>query len=309
MGLDHHFGFMKIKYTVSLLLTSLCISNCTHNDRSGAKLDTEFATDVISGNEIRAVDKFGKVSKDYLHAEKFYFKGNRFPATSTAFTGLILPTGKEIDARVQLKDGRTLLIEKAPSRNTWFLLAKTNQNAIRTSNGIFQEGPQLPFAIAFSHLTLLSDGRVLIVVANEESANGESANGESNPCLDCLLVFDPKSNRILEITRLSKPRYQPGIVELGNRNILVVGGETRTALPNRYMIHTPLIELVDLEQKTSTIVGQLHQARSLPQVFPVGKNQALILGGFRDGTGKDLWINTAELYLGNELSTKKSKAL
>lgn len=282
---------MKIKYTISLLLASLCISNCTHNDSSGAKLDTEFTTDIISGNEIIAVDKFGKVTKDYLHAEKFYFKGNLFSATSTAFTGLILPTGKEIDGRVQLKDGRTLLIEKAPSRNTWFLLAETNQNAIRTSTGIFQEGPQLPFAIVSSYLTLLSDGRVLIVVANEEGDH----------CLNCLLVFDPKSNRILEITRLSKPRYQPGIVELGDRNILVVGGETRTALPNRNMIHTPLIELVDLEQKTSTVVGQLHQARSLPQVFPVGKNQALILGGFRDGTGRDLWVNTAELYLGNKL--------
>lgn len=272
------------KKILSVLAASLLISGCTCCDWNNTKQYTEFATDSIPSNEIKAIDKSGKITSNYLIAEKFYFEGNLFHTRSSAFKGLILPSGKEIDGRVLIRDGRELLIESAPSKSIWFL----------TTDGTFQKGPELPFVITNSYLSRLSDGRILLVVAKED-----------NRILEFVLLYDCDADSFLEVTRLSIPRYQPGIAELGNKKILIVGGIT--SMPTRSIVHTPLIELVDLDLRTSTVVGQLHQARDLPHVLPLGTDKALIVGGFQGNIDRDLWVNTAEIYNGKTTSAELIK--
>ena len=120
-------------------------------------------------------------------------------------------------------------------------------------------------------------------------------------------IFDPKKNTVCLAGALNKPRENHGVASLHNGKILLVGGRTADDFSDADENLTSTVELYDLNTLTCTVVGQLHQARQSPEVFPVGASGALVLGGstdaFRDDP-KDSHILTAELYAG----TKTSKA-
>ena len=89
-------------------------------------------------------------------------------------------------------------------------------------------------------------------------------------------VFDPVTEQFEEVCQLKSPRYQHTATAIDANRILVIGGRQRqdpaTALDT--------IELVDIERRTSTIVGNLRMPRKgHTTVLLPGTPILLIVGG------------------------------
>lgn len=149
-------------------------------------------------------------------------------------------------------------------------------------------GPALELARSSHLLTLLSDGRVLI-------SGGIKAPGKRRSELE---IFDPETNSILEVCKLLKPRCHHQAVELKNGKVLIISGETDKDLHDAGESLTSTIEIVDVKEGTSKILGQLHNARRFFDVFSRASSLFVVGGemdGYFDGPG-DSSVLTVEEY-------------
>jgi hypothetical protein len=194
-----------------------------------------------------------------------------------------------------LKDGRFFISggviadsEGPPIGNTWLFDPRTKK---------LLNGPDLISPRCNHFSDVLRDGRVLI-------------NGGENPSyqrtVTAIEIYDPRTNTIEKVCDLNKPRTFHRTIELNDGKILVISGETREDIHDAGETLTSTVELVDLEKKTATIVGQLHNARRSFGVVPVGNSGALIFGGEMDGyfdVPGESSVLTVELYDGKVSST------
>ncbi len=290
----------------------------------------EYATDVVDSDRLRLLDKDGRwlSSKDdpyaFYNARKIFFDNELLPVLPASVFGgssLLEPwrlcdrrffDGSQIGidwyAITKLQDGRLFISGGKPREGSIWRVPGDTVETFRSNRtfffdpatGDYSKGPNLLQQRANHTSTLLEDGRVLIT-------------GGGWPLLASNIreveIFDPKSNTVSLVGVMNKPRANHGLTELHNGKILLVCGRTAADFSDADENLTSTVELLDLNTSTCTIVGQLHQAREFPEVFPVGASGAIVLSGstdaFRDDP-KDSHILTAELYQGTRSSKAKS---
>lgn len=264
----------------------------------------KFATEIVDLARIQVLDRDGKyldvVNDPYVFdtkAKEVFIDRKSvgvFPDSNEdedKLLGGALPSTLSIDGEeqafnsynyTQLKDGRYFIcggVVVATGKKincTWIFDPASKR---------LQRGPNLIVARDWHLVTLLKDGRVFI--------SGGETSYDRTPSLarvNCsysghvreLELYDPKTNTISKVCNLNKPRYWHRTIELNNGKVLIISGETDKEIHDAGVSLTSTVELVDIEQKTSTVVGQLHHARRSFDVFPMG-NGVLILGGEMDG--------------------------
>lgn len=288
----------------------------------------EYATDVVDSDRFRLLAADGKRLNStgdayaFYNAKKIFFDNELLPTPpASVFGGSSLREpwrlcdrrffdGSQIGidwyAITKLQDGRLFISGGKPREGSIWRVPGDTVETFRSNRtfffdpatGDYSKGPNLLQQRANHTSTLLEDGRVLI------TGGGWPLFA---PNIREVEIFDPKKNTVCLAGALNKPRENHGVASLHNGKILLVGGRTAADFSDADENLTSTVELYDPNNSSSTLVGQLHQARQSPKVFPVGASGAIVLSGstdaFRDDP-KDSSILTAELYDG----TKTSKA-
>lgn len=284
------------------LCTSLTISACGAELRSDERTPfiMKFATSVIAPSRIKILGLNGqqldqqtdRYAFDHGKAKQIFFDGKKvgeFPlpdhfdkvgnlvelkkrmefgkvpynGKTQQLTGFDLT--KLSDGRMLISGGQILNTDGPPLGCTWLL--EQNSKAVK-------RGPDMHSPRAYHQATTLSDGRILI-------------SGGMFLWSDCsvkeLEIYDPKLNKITVVGRLNKPRKFQRTIEIPGRKALIISGETSKALHDAGNSLTSTVEVLDLDQQTVTVVGQLHNARIGFSVFPLDNGKVLIAGGSMDG--------------------------
>ncbi len=188
---------------------------------------------------------------------------------------------------IKLSDGRIFVCggitdhnKLSPLKETWLLDPRTK---------LIVPGPQMNTARCLASLLLLKDGRILIL-------GGQSSVGKGS--LGVSEMYDPVSNRIYDFGKLSVPRVSPGVVQLGNGNVIVVGGLTGNQ-PDKYGSETQSVEILDVPKRQYKLGGNITFQRSDPIVVPYKDNQAVVIGGFvvlDNLSGDAVWQRNWEIF-------------
>ena len=99
-------------------------------------------------------------------------------------------------------------------------------------------GPPLTEARCKPSLLLLNDGRILIV-------GGIKTDGISTS--NAIEIFDPASNTISLLGRLSEARGGAGCIQISDDKVAVIGGQTKYCLSGLVQAPTGICEIVDLK--------------------------------------------------------------
>lgn len=143
---------------------------------------------------------------------------------------------------------------------TWLLEPKTSR---------LKDGPQLLRARKSCTLSYLSSGKILV---------SGGLDGSAEPLRECE-TFDPKTQSMSKFSPLSCPRNGHSVIELGNKNLLVVNGRTNAKLADSPGRLTASIEEWKPGQNAFHITGRTRKARYEPQLFLISGNQVLIAKG------------------------------
>lgn len=289
----------------------------------------EYATDVVDSDRLRLLAADGHRLNPtgdayaFCNAKQIFFDNELLPSPAPALGGSSrLEPWRLCDRRffdgsqigidwyaiTMLQDGRLFISGGKPREGSIWRVPGDTVETFRSNRtfffdpatGDYSKGPNLLQPRACHTATRLEDGRVLIT---------GGAWPILAPNIREVEIFDPKSNTVSLVGVMNKPRKNHGAASLHNGKILLVGGRTAADFSDADENLTSTVELLDLNTSTCTIVGQLHQAREFPEVFPVGASGAIVLSGstdaFRDDP-KDSYILTAELYQGAKSSKAKS---
>lgn len=164
------------------------------------------------------------------------------------------------------------------SKLTWLINPQT---------GSIRQGPNLHFGRSQHNMLRLRDGRILI-----------SGGYDFTILLKSVEIFDPATNTISYVGDMSLPRTGHGVIELTNGNILIAGGQTDKPLANAPGDLTDKVEILNLKNKTFSLVGRIITPRRDFIIVPFKKNQIIIAGGMNVdwiGLGDARWVRDAEL--------------
>ncbi len=134
---------------------------------------------------------------------------------------------------------------------TWLLEPKTSR---------LKDGPQLLRARKACTLSYLSSGKILV----------SGGLGSAQILNDCE-TFDPKTQSMSKFSPLESPRNGHSIIELGNKNLLVVGGKDLHVLDT--------IERWNPKENSFRIIGRARKVRFEPQLFLIDAKHVLIAKG------------------------------
>lgn len=183
------------------------------------------------------------------------------PKTNHFILGPNMITGREAFAVVLLNDGRVFIAggehhDKEKWKNgvkyeinlksTEFYNPKTNK---------FEQGPDLLLPRSFSHAILLENGNVLMFGGHGEY---DKEQGPTHP-LD-IDVFNPYTNKISRIGKLSQAKFGDFAIRTKNNNIYMFEG-----LIDGKFVKT--VELYNPETNVSKIVA--NRASSADQISPI----------------------------------------
>lgn len=163
----------------------------------------------------------------------------------------------------------------ASLKETWFFDPKLGKAVA---------GPSMEHGRVRHSLTELKDGRILII-------GGEDLF--TNKAIKSIEIVDPRSRAIADGGTLCIPRTNHGVVQLQNGDVLVVGGYTSADAESS---PTASVEVINLSNMKSRIVGVMLIERSHPVVIPF-ESSAIVAGGWhRDMSGDYRWVRNAELF-------------
>ncbi len=118
-------------------------------------------------------------------------------------------------------------------------------------------------------LTLLADGRVLV----------SGGCTEDGIVLSSIQIFDPHTMNLEEFAKLNVARAEHTARKLNNGNVLVAGGTTTNELSDSGADYTSTLELIDIQNKSATLIGQMRQSRAIPMLEPIGIDKCIIRHG------------------------------
>jgi len=198
-------------------------------------------------------------------------------------TGTFSPTGSMSVARSSpsttlFPDGRVLVVGGQGPVSSLASFASAELYDPRT--GTFSPTGSMSVARGSPSVTLLSDGRVLVV-------GGQSAGGTS---LASAELYDPRTGTFSPTGSMSLARSWLSATLLSDGRVLVVGGErTGAALLSLFAS----AELYDPRTGTFSPTGSMSVARSSPSAALLPDGRVLVVGGL-DAGGTPL--TSAELY-------------
>lgn len=164
------------------------------------------------------------------------------------------------------------------SKATWLIDPK---------HGSARQGPQLHYGRSAHSMVLLRDGRVLI-----------SGGDDYTNILSSVEIYDPATNTMTDVCNMHSPRTAHSVIELSNSKILIVGGKTTSQLANAPGDMTDTVELLDLRNKQSTLIGRIQTARESAIIAQLAANKVIIAGGMKVnwvGIGDKRWVRDAEI--------------
>lgn len=121
------------------------------------------------------------------------------------------------------------------------------------------------------NLSTLKNGKILI--------SGGFEKGDTGKPIDSVEIFDPHTQTFSHIGKMNLPRLHHSVRQLASGLILIVAGQTNRQLSDSPGGLTCTVEVLDLENKSFTLIGSLRQARRNALIVPVGHDGALICGG------------------------------
>ena len=196
--------------------------------------------------------------------ELFHGKEGQFVVVSR------LNTGRTRHRSVLLADGRVLVTGGSDASGAVLAGAEV----FDPSTNSFRPVATMVDARRDHTVTLMPDGRVVVV------GGGQAGNR----AVDGVEVYDPKTERFEPVCVLNQVRYEHTATALDASHVLIIGGRTGQRITDAL----DTMELVDLERRTSTVVGRLrlprrvHTTVLLPDSNPV---MVLIVGGAVGETG------------------------
>ncbi len=277
----------------------------------------EYATDIVDTKRLRFADKNGQereIDYGWREVRKIYLDNELvtgFPPDTVEAAKVESPfqfdseqMGLRCHATTQLKDGRIFISGGVRNEHSPWPVPGGSPESFKSNQTFFYDpktatysnGPNLVLPRAGHTMITLKDGRVLI-------AGGGWPNGSAN-ILE-VEMFDPNLNLISPAGHLGVPRENYGTAQLGNGNVLFVGGRTADSYSDAAEHLTSTIELYDPRTGGSTLVGQLRYARENPDICATGDSGALIVGGTTDAfcdDPSDARIKVVEYYDGKTSS-------
>lgn len=281
---------LKFKCIIALVILSAALSSCTDDgvtylDCDGKKINNRDWFDSackveFEGREYETAVGNGEHIREKLSSLK----------SARDFYDLLLPIDGNAESVVQysgveLPDGRVFIVggcarDKVLSQ-TWLYSPATKK---------VYAGPSMSTARCEVSLLLLGDGRVLILGGKPSAYSGVSAQSE---------IFDPKRNLIADCGRLAVPRVSPGLVQLRNNMVVIVGGVTTPSFAEGPGHETNKVEILDLEQKRCTAAGEIVYPRYWPVLIPHGDDQVIVVGGMYmldNVSGDTVWQTERETF-------------
>ncbi len=82
-----------------------------------------------------------------------------------------------------------------------------------------------------------------------------------------------------EFAKLNVARAEHTARKLNNGNVLVAGGTTTNELSDSGADYTSTLELIDIQNKSATLIGQMRQSRAIPMLEPIGIDKCIIRHG------------------------------
>jgi hypothetical protein len=149
-----------------------------------------------------------------------------------------------------------------------------------------------PFEKSRASLVCFKDGRVL-------ASGGEvNENGIDRP-IPTRALLDPKAKTLTKLSALHVPRSDDAIVELGDKRIIFIGGQTTKEFADDGTDNlTDTVEQLDLNSGASKIIGRISVPRHGVIARLVGDNEIFIVGGWnqRQIARDERWWPGAELF-------------
>lgn len=199
------------------------------------------------------------------------------------------PQGCYFTSETYKIDGKPLMFE--PTEMYYHIPIPTFSNVVRTQSGNLafinpipnKKNPVICFSginARFSpelkelhkdgRLTVLSDGKLLVT-------GGFKMDGKPS---DTIEILDPHKMKFEPVFgKLNIGRANHTAVCLRNGKVLIISGTTTKELSDAGDDYTSTVELIDVPNKTVTLVGQLYQARTNACINVLGVDKCIIRNG------------------------------
>jgi len=275
--------FASVNYAVvlvSMLLSSWVLFSCGVETRTEVPIVSKLADDKLIGWDNASVSVDANIvtyaGKPFLtkslrdsRAERAVEAYCKWKSGTAPYLPVKTAVGERLveDWRaITLASGEVFIVGGAFKEppgvidQTWLLEPKTSR---------LKDGPQLLRARKSCTLSYLSSGKILV---------SGGLDGNAEPLSECE-NFDPKTQSMSKFSPLSCPRNGHSVIELGNKNLLVVNGRTNAKLADSPGRLTASLEEWKPGQNAFRIIGRTRKARFEPQLFLVSGDQVLIAKG------------------------------
>jgi len=207
------------------------------------------------------------------------------PATQSFTATGPMSTPRIDHASVTLKDGRVLVLGGTTNGQA----ALNTSEVFDPAAGAFKVTATMGAPREAATASLLNDGRVLV-------AGGNFTQGEDFYFVVAAELYDPASDRFSISGRMKTPRINHTAQALPDGRVLIIGGLGEDPLgPNAIAVRD--VEAYDPATGEFTVIGQLSEGRTQPQVTLLKDGKVLVSGGVGLDAQQNLVVSsTVEVF-------------
>lgn len=194
------------------------------------------------------------------------------PATRGFSQGPDLIQARSTHTQTRLKDGRYLLVGGVDTKN----VATATCEVFDPTTGKFSAVGSLTYKRVFHQAILMADGRVVVLggFADLGALLGTQKALESG--IRQTEIFDPKTDTWTVGASLRYGRGAPGVEDIGNGKVLVIGGVVKgTFAPDL----NNTCELYDMAANTVASARSITTRTAFTTTFQLPGNRVLVAGG------------------------------
>lgn len=131
-----------------------------------------------------------------------------------------------------------------------------------------QQGPPLTCGRAMHTVLRLYDGRLMLIGGISESPTRQYAT--------LIEIIDPRKRSCVASGRLKEGRLFPAVMQVDDAKVVIAGGQVDA----RGKIETDSVELYDLDNSSSQLIGRLCFPRQCGLIARVSNKSVLLIGGY-----------------------------
>lgn len=267
--IDFKLGSYRLVVVLAVLLLVSCgtpAKKRSHFAAARTKVSEEIQTERVRIIDSAKVLLDGRVLGFIRDGQHTKFAGPLPPET--------LPDGIHAYEITDLKNGWLLLTGGYEPEKPDALPITTRKTYFwKLSSKQLERGPDLTGARAVHQITRLPDGRLLVT-------GGISPTGEYVRLVE---MIDPNLRSIRAVGNLLVGRLCPAILCLDNSTVLIAGGQIDLRSKGTET-ETPTIELYDIKNCTSRLLGNLCYNRQCASLLRVTPHAVLVVGGFNSNS-------------------------